>query len=51
MHGECPDPIAETTAEAHAMPQVSPAMQRKITVFRRKRWVMKQLERLPFFSA
>ncbi len=51
MHGCCHPPIAETTAEARTMPQVSTAMQRKMIVFRRKRWVMKQLERLPFFSA
>lgn len=33
------------------MPQIPPHICRRMLVLRRKRWVMKQLERLPFFRA
>jgi hypothetical protein len=55
MHGECPARASLDEEIDNALgipsPKVSPAMQRKIVVYRRKRWVMKQLERLPFFRA
>jgi hypothetical protein len=53
MHGPCS--VESATREANldlgiVPPKISAEFKRQMIVYRRKQWVMKQLERIPFFS-